>query len=317
MENFVPTNMDEFDKQLHDSVEVIVSGTLQYGGDVVAAIIVFIIGWWLAVFAEKFVARALSRIKNADTTLVNFISTAVRYGIMVVTIIAVLARFGVQTTSLIAVLGAAGLAIGLALQGTLSNVAAGVMLLLFRPYRIGHFVSVANGLSGTVRNLGLFTTELSMADHVQIIVPNNSIWGAAITNFSANPTRQMDIDIIIGYGDDADKVLSVMDKVVNAEKRVLHEKEPSFFIKTLNETSMTLTARFATKNSEFWATKFAVHKALKEAFLEEGIDIPPPARPIHIIEHEGENYPLVVKKPVKKTTKKASKKTVKKTTKKK
>lgn len=274
MDNLIPENLDKFDKQFHDTMEVLTTSLVTYGLDFISAIIVLVVGWWLSDICKKMVAKTLSRIKNADATLVNFISSAVRYAILIVTLIAVLARFGVQTTSLIAVLGAAGLAIGLALQGTLSNVAAGVMLLLFRPYRIGQYVDIG-GKSGTVRDLDLFTTELDMIDNVHITIPNSNIWGSPITNYSHNTNRRMDLDIAVGYNEDINSVLDVLRTIVNKDKRILHDKGPEFFVKTLGEASMILTARFWTKNSDYWAVKFAMNQALKETLQSEGIDIFP------------------------------------------
>ncbi|MEK9900436.1 MAG: mechanosensitive ion channel domain-containing protein, partial [Rhodospirillaceae bacterium] len=172
-----------------------------YGLNVIGALAIIVIGFIAAGWARRALERALSRSGHVDATIVRFFGSLLRYAIIAFVVIAALQRFGVEATSLVAVFGAAGLAIGLALQGTLSNAAAGVMLLMFRPFKIGDFID-AGGQSGTVKEVGLFTTEMATPDNVKIIVPNGAIWGQAIKNFSGNPTRRVDVVVGIAYGDD-------------------------------------------------------------------------------------------------------------------
>jgi small conductance mechanosensitive channel len=190
---------------MHGAAEVLTT----YGLDVVGAIFILVLGMWVAGKTHGMVTRGLTRAKRVDDTLIGFFANAAKYGVMILTVLAVLNQFGVETTSFIAVIGAAGLAIGLALQGTLSNVAAGVMLLIFRPYHVGDYVE-AGGNAGTVKELNLFVTVMATPDNVKIIVPNAQIWGDTVTNFSANPTRRVDLVMGISYEDNIDKAMAVM-----------------------------------------------------------------------------------------------------------
>ena len=183
-----------------------------YGFDVVGAVVILVIGWILAGWIGGGVRKALNRVSWMDNTIRPIFASVARYLVMIITLIAVLNQFGVQTASVIAVLGAAGLAVGLALQGTLSNVAAGVMLLFLRPFRTGDYVEVG-GKGGTVKEVSLFATELATADNVYISVPNSSIFGNTITNFSHHQTRRLDIPVGIGYGADIDRAFEVLLKV--------------------------------------------------------------------------------------------------------
>lgn len=271
------------EEKISSTTETAVTYLTTYGLEVLGAIIVLIIGWWLAGWAKRLVAAALGKIKNSDPTLTGFLSSMVRYVILAVTVVAVLGRFGVETTSLIAVMGAAGLAIGLALQGTLANVAAGVMLLFFRPFRVGQFVDVA-GHMGTVKNLGLFVTELSTIDNVQIIIPNGDIWGASIKNFSFNDKRRLDITCGIGYGDSIDDAMVVFRKVMSADERLLLDPELNVFVDSLGDSSVNITARFWVKASDYWQVKWDLTRALKLALDEANIEIPFPQRSVHMVQ---------------------------------
>lgn len=289
------------ESSISDLWEKFITGATTYGFDVLSAIIVLIIGWWIAARVQKLVERGLSRIKNADPTLTGFLSMMVRYAILAVVIMAVLERFGVETTSLVAVIGAAGLAIGLALQGTLSNVAAGVMLLIFRPFRVGHYVE-AGGHGGTVKRLGLFTTDLDTPDNVRVVVPNADIWGAPIKNYASNRKRRLDIGCGIGYGDDIDKAMKVMREIASKDERILDDPAVNVFVDSLGDSSVNLILRVFVPTSDYWDARWDLTKAVKQGFDKAGIEIPFPQRSIHMV------TPVDVKetKPKKKTTKKAS-----------
>lgn len=296
--------LEEFgisEKDISATTETLMTYMTTYGIEVLGAIIVLIAGWWFAGWAKKITEKALNRVKNADPTLTGFLSSVVRYLILAVTVVAVLGRFGVETTSLIAVMGAAGLAIGLALQGTLSNVAAGVMLLFFRPFRVGQFVDTG-GHMGTVQHLGLFVTELSTIDNVQIIIPNSDIWGAPIKNFSVNGKRRLDLQCGIGYGDNIDDAIAVFRKVVESDERVLTEPaELTVFVDSLGDSSVNITARFWLKSSDYWQTKWDLTRELKMALDKADIEIPFPQRFVHMVQP-----PVVEEKPKTKKTKKAA-----------
>ncbi len=246
-----------------------------YGLDVVAAIIILVLGWWFARWARRFLHQRLARTGKLDLMLVGFFSSFVKYAILTFTIIAVLSQFGVQTTSLITVLGAAGLAIGLALQGTLSNVAAGVMLLIFRPFRVGDYVEVA-GVGGVVKDVSLFITEMSTPDNIQITVPNGQIWGNVIRNLTVNDTRRIDLTVGIGYGSRLQHAFDAIRATIAKDPRILKEPEPLAALSGLGSSSLDLTVRAWVKTADYWPVRFDLLRAIKETLDAEGIEIPFP-----------------------------------------
>ncbi len=262
-------------------VEQLVAILTTYGLSVVGALAILIIGVFIAGRLRRFTERSLNRIERFDPTLSKFLSSLIRYIVLAVTIVAVLERFGVETTSLIAVLGAAGLAIGLALQGTLSNIAAGVMLLIFRPLKIGDFVEVA-GESGTVKGITLFVTELASGDNVQIIIPNGSVWGAAVKNYSFHSTRRIDFSIGVGYGDDLDKAASTIEAVIAADARCFKNPEPLIAVSELADSSVNFVVRVWCQSYDYSPLKFALTKAFKEGLDRAGVSMPFPQRDIHV-----------------------------------
>ncbi|HCI47365.1 MAG TPA: mechanosensitive ion channel protein MscS [Rhodospirillaceae bacterium] len=253
----------------------------EYGLDVVGAIVILVLGLIVSGWVSRAVRSGLSRVKSVDSMLRGFFASMAKYFVIAITLIAVLERFGVETTSFVAVLGAAGLAIGLALQGTLSNVAAGVMLLLFRPFKVGDYVEVA-GLSGTVADVSLFTTELTTPDNVQIVTPNSDIWGTAIKNFSHHATRRVQLIVGIGYGDDMDKAIEVIKGVISAEERIHAEPAPFVAVSNLGDSSVDITIRVWCDAANFWPLSFTLPKAVKEAFDKNDISIPFPQRDVHM-----------------------------------
>jgi len=255
---------------------------MTYGMNFLGALLILIIGWIVAGWAKRVVTRILSKSSKIDSTLTSFLSSGLRYIILIFTVIAVLGKFGVQTASLIAIVGAASLAIGLALQGTLSNVAAGVMLLIFRPFKIGDFINAA-GHAGSVKNLGLFVTEMATGDNVQIIVPNSQIWGASIQNYSAHDTRRVDLMIGIGYDDNIDHAIAEIGAVVEADDRSLKSPETSIFVGELADSSVNIVVRVWTKSGDYWPLKAALTKNIKHKFDEKGISFPYPQQDIHIV----------------------------------
>ncbi len=252
-----------------------------YGLSVVGAIVILIVGFVVAGWVRKSVKSALSRIQKVDETLRGFFSSLAYYAVVVFTIIAVLAQFGVQTTSFIAVIGAAGLAIGLALQGTLSNVAAGVMLLLFRPFKIGDYIE-GGGLAGTVKGISLFVTELATPDNVQIIAPNSQLWGSAIKNYSFHPTRRVDIVIGIAYEDQIDKALAAIVDECKKDSRVQADPAPMAAVTDLGDSSVNFTVRVWCNAADYWGLKFDLTKNLKNRMDAENISIPYPQRTVHM-----------------------------------
>ena len=251
-----------------------------YGLEVLGAILILIIGWNVAGWAQRATDRALSRVQWLDDTVRPLFTGSVRYLVLAVTIIAVLNQFGVETTSVIAVLGAAGLAIGLALQGTLSNVSAGVMLLFLRPFKVGDYI-VAGGTSGTVKELGLFATELATPDNVFVSVPNSSIFGGVIQNFSHHGTRRLDIGVGVAYDADLNVAMKVLLETLEKDGRALGDPAPQVMVTELADSSVNLNLRFWVDAADFWPCKFDMTKGIKEALDAAGIEIPFPQRVIH------------------------------------
>ncbi|MBO6580204.1 MAG: mechanosensitive ion channel [Thalassospira sp.] len=263
--------------------EMLKGFALGFGLDLLGAVLILIVGWWAAGRAAALVRHSLKNTKFVDATLKPLASSIVRYVILIFVIVAVLSNFGVETTSIIAVLGAAGLAIGLALQGTLSNIAAGVMILILRPLKIDEFVE-AGSISGTVVEITLFTTLLKTPDGVFISAPNSQIWNSAIKNYSRNPTRRLDIKVGISYDDDVDAALEFLKNLVASDERVLKDPEPMSFVATLGESSVDLTARGWVATSEFWPTFFDLTRKSKTELEAAGFSIPFPQRDLHVIE---------------------------------
>ncbi len=206
-----------------------------------------------------------------------------RWAVLAFTVIAVLGRFGVQTTSLVALIGAAGLAIGLALQGALSNVAAGVLLLALRPFRVGDAIDIA-GTAGVVDDMGLFVTRLTSFDGVPLFLPNSSVWGKQVSNYSQAGQRRNDLIVGIGYGDDVAKAMAVLQELVAGEERALEDPAPLVAVESLGDSSVNLLLRYWTGAGDFFATKLDMTRAVKERFDAEGISIPFPQRDLHVVE---------------------------------
>lgn len=269
------------EKDANEIIDQIILIATTYGIDVVGALVILIVGWTAAGWARRVTEKALGKSKRIDVTLQKFFGSLVRYAVIIFTVIAVLQQFGVQTTSFIAVLGAAGLAIGLALQGTLSNVAAGVMLMIFRPFGVDDFIE-GGGLSGTVVSLGLFTTEMKTADGIFIVAPNSQLWGGSLTNYSRNPTRRVQIVLGIDYGDSIDLAIDTAKKVVEAEPLGLKDPEPQYVVGEMADSSVNIYVRVWCNTADYWTVFFNLNKALKEACDAAGISIPFPQRSIHI-----------------------------------
>ena len=272
--------LDQLPPAIREQLDVLLPQLVEGGVNIVIAIVILILGLWFAGRCRTWTMRGLGRWPAMDEMLLNFFGTVVRYLVLTFTILAVLAKFGVQTASLIAVLGAAGLAVGLALQGTLSNVAAGVMLLIFRPFRAGHYVEVG-GVAGTVKALTLFTTELATPDNVQIMVPNSEVWGKPITNYTYHPTRRVDITFGISYGDDIGKAMQIIREALDADARCLTEPEAFIGVIGLGDSSVNIVTRVWVMNADYWQVRFDLMRHVKERFDEGGITIPFPARTIY------------------------------------
>lgn len=243
--------------------------------NVAQAMLFLVLGFWAAGFIKSLIRKRAVASTRVDVTLGVFLSTIAYYLVLVFVIIAVLQLFGFEATSLVAVLGATTLAIGLALQGTLSHVAAGVMLVLFRPYKLYEFVSIG-GESGTVEDINLFFTQLVTPQNIQVVVPNGDAWGSTITNYSRKETRRLDITFGIDYDDDIDKAINIILDVVKADERAHSEPEPWVRVTTLNDSSVDLQLRVWCNTGDYWEFNFSLLKKVKEAFDAGGITIPYP-----------------------------------------
>ena len=270
-------------EQLQEYATTAIELTTMYGLRLIGAILILVIGWVAANKLSRYVRVLCIRSPHIDQTLSHFFGSLTRYGILTFTIIAVLGQFGVQTASLIAVLGAAGLAIGLSLQGTLSHLASGVLLLLFRPFKIGDYIEVS-GHSGTVESLSLFMTELTMPDGVQILIPNGKVWDQAMKNYSYSPNRRIQIILGISYNDDINKAFKAINNTLTNDARILKDPTPFIGVGGLGASSVDITIRCWTKKEDFWDTQFDLHKALKEAMDQAGVEIPFPQRVLHLNE---------------------------------
>lgn len=268
-------------KTVETVIQTVIDVGTEYGMSVIGAVVILVIGWWIAGWAKRTVTRALNRVKSIDDTLTPFLSSIVGYVVKIFVLVAVLNQFGVQTTSLIAILGAAGLAIGLALQGTMQNVAAGVMLLVLRPFKAGDFID-AGGQAGTVVEISLFTTELRTPDGIFKSVPNSSIWGAAITNFSRNPTRRIDLVASISYGDDLPKAMEVLKSMLDADPRILKDPAPEVMTWAMAASSIDINLRAWVAIGDYWPTLFDLRKAVKLGLEQAGFTIPFPQQDVYM-----------------------------------
>ncbi len=244
------------------------------------ALIVFIVGKWLVSKLTMLVGKALHRSKM-DEMLIDFVQSLLSWALLLVVIIASLSQLGIDTTSLIALLGAAGLAIGLALKDSLSNFAAGVMLLVFRPFRLGDFVNVS-GVDGVVEKIHVFTTTILTTDNKENIIPNSAVYGSVITNYSAREKRRVDMVFGIGYDDDLKKAKAILMDIVVAHEKVLSDPEPAVMVAELGDSSVNFAVRAWSKTEDYWSVYFDCHEQVKLAFDEAGISIPYPQMDVHL-----------------------------------
>lgn len=272
----------DFKMDIESIYQTIVEYISLYGLKVLAAIAIFFAGKWLAKKAVG-IAKNLMLKAKIDETLVSFCGNILNGLALAFVIIASLNQLGVETTSLAAVIAAAGLAIGLALQGSLSNLAAGVMIILFRPFKIGDYVE-AGGTAGTVEEISIFTTIFKTPDNRQVIVPNNSITSGVIVNFSAKSERRVDLVVGVGYGDDLSKVKQVLTRIVEEDDRILHDMETKIAVSELADSSVNLVVRPWVKSPDYWGVYFDLTEKIKTTFDQEGISIPFPQRDVHVID---------------------------------
>lgn len=247
------------------------------------SLVILVVGWWISSLAGRAVERLVRRASQIDHTVVPIAQSVVIWAIRIFVIIAVLARFGVQTASIIAILGAAGLAIGLALQGTLQNIAAGIMLLVLRPLRAGEFVSVVGKGDGTVHEVGLFVSTFVQADGIYFTLPNSLIWGNPIINYSRNKTRRLDIEVGVRYGDDVDQAIDLLTKLVSARSDVLQDPAPQVMAMGYKESVVSVNIRAWANVEDYWNLRFDLHKDIVKTLAQAGFQMPVPARQVYAV----------------------------------
>jgi len=248
--------------------------------NVVTALVIFFVGKWVVNLIVGGIIKAMQK-GDLETTLRRFVASMSRAVLMVFVIIAAIHQLGIQTASLIALLGAAGLAVGLALQGSLSNFAAGVLIVLFRPYKVGDWIE-GGGVSGSVEDVQILTTVLKTGDNKRVIIPNSQIMGTTITNYSANDKRRVDLVIGVSYDDDIDKVRAEIEAVIAAEQRILADPPVTIAVSELADSSVNFVVRPWVKTEDYWGVFFALTEAIKKRFDQAGISIPYPQRDVHV-----------------------------------
>jgi small conductance mechanosensitive channel len=253
---------------------------IDLGIRVITAIVIFFIGKWVVALVVSGLKKAMQK-GDVDTTLRRFVANLVRMVLMLFVIIAAINHLGIQTASLIAVLGAAGLAVGLALQGSLSNFAAGVLIVLFRPYKVGDWIEGA-GVSGSVEEVQILTTVLKTGDNKRVIIPNSQIMGSTITNYSANPTRRVDLVVGVSYSDDLDKVRKELEDLVATDERILKDPAPTIAVSELADSSVNFVLRPWVNTADYWAVYFDLTERVKKRFDEVGVSIPFPQQDVYI-----------------------------------
>ena len=269
--------MQEFFEQL--DINQYVPAAVEFGTNILLAILILIVGFWIAGRISSAVRNLGEKYEKLDDTLFRFLGSIARYVVLAFVFIAVLNRFGVQTTSIVALLGAAGLAVGLALQGALSNLSAGVLLLIFRPYKVGDFVDAA-GKFGKVTEIDLFTTIMQTFDNQQIIIPNGQIWGEQIVNHSHHTIRGVDMHFGIAYDEDIDKAKAVIMEVLSAHEHVLKDPAPFVEVETLNDSSVDFLVRPFCDGAHYFDILYSVPEQVKKALDKAEIEIPFPHRKV-------------------------------------
>lgn len=259
---------------------------LEYGARIIGALIVLIIGMWIAKMVKKGIVKVMEK-RKVDATLISFCSSLLYMAMQIFVIVAALEKLNIRTTSFIAILGAAGLAIGLALQGSLANFAAGVLMIIFKPIKVGDFVE-AGGVIGGVVEIGIFTTVLKSPDNKKIIIPNSGVTGGNITNFNVNGTRRIEIIAGISYDDDIDKAKAILNDIVASDDRILKDPAPQVAMSEMADSSVNFVVRPWVKPDDYWGVFFDTTETIKKKFDEADITIPFPQRDVHLYQHKSD-----------------------------
>jgi small conductance mechanosensitive channel len=273
---------------MEENLEVIQELVVLYGVKILMALVIFIIGKWVVKKLANVIEKLMKK-NEVDPAIRNFAGSIIYYALLAFVCIAALGQLGIQTASFVAIVGAAGLAVGLALQGSLSNFAAGVLLLIFRPFKVGDFVEIA-GTSGVIQNIQIFTTELNTPDNKKVIVPNGGVISGNIVNYSANDTRRVDLVFGIGYSDDIDAARKVIEGILKADKRVLEIPAATVAVVELADSSVNFVCRPWVNTADYWDVYFDLTEAVKKAFDSSGISIPFPQQDVHMHQVETAAY---------------------------
>jgi small conductance mechanosensitive channel len=261
-------------------IEKFQDAVISSGPSLVGAMLVLVIGWWIAKLVTALLRRIMTR-AEVDPTLVSFAANLTYMALIVLVVISAVGQLGVNTTSFAAVIAAAGLAVGFALQGSLANFAAGVMLILFRPFKAGDFVE-AGGVAGIVEETQVFATRIRTPDNKEIIVPNGQITSGSIVNYSAKDTRRVDLVFGVGYEDDLAKAKTILHEVIASDERVLADPEPTIAVLELGESSVNFAVRPWVKTGDYWPVYFDLTERSKLEFDKKGITIPFPQTDVHV-----------------------------------
>ena len=273
----IPTSVDDVSRLWIEIQDIVTA----WGLKVIAAVAIFVIGRWIAMLVRRGVRRLMEK-SRVEPIIIGFVSSIAYIALLAFVVIAALGQLGIQTTSFIAVLGAAGLAIGLALQGSLANFAAGFLMIIFRPFKVGDFIEGA-GVAGVVEEIQIFTTTLKSPDNKIIIVPNAKLSGDNIVNYSAKETRRVDMSVGVAYDSDLSHVKTVLNDIISKDGRVLADPPPQVAVAELADSSVNFVVRVWTKSGDYWAVKCDMTETIKNRFDAEGIGIPFPQREIHIV----------------------------------
>jgi small conductance mechanosensitive channel len=273
---------------MEENLEFMQELVVLYGVKILMALVIFIIGKWVVKKLANVVEKLMQK-NEVDPAIRNFSGSIIYYALLAFVCIAALGQLGIQTASFVAIVGAAGLAVGLALQGSLSNFAAGVLLLIFRPFKVGDFVEIA-GTSGVIQNIQIFTTELNTPDNKKVIVPNGGVISGNIVNYSANDTRRVDLVFGIGYSDDIDAARKVIEGILKADKRVLEIPAATVAVVELADSSVNFVCRPWVNTADYWDVYFDLTEAVKKAFDNSGISIPFPQQDVHMHQVEAAAY---------------------------
>ena len=277
MEN---VNLPDLGFDWNEVIVMLKTTGIEFAINLVTAIAIFYVGRMVVGLLMRGLKKMMQA-QDVDVTLQTFVGNLVRMVLLVFVIIAAISALGIQTTSFIAIIGAAGLAIGLALQGSLSNFASGVLIVLFRPYKVGDFVEAA-GISGVVEEVQILTTVLKTGDNKKVIVPNGQIMDSVITNYSANDQRRVDMTFGVSYDDDLDKVRSTLEQLIAADDRILDDPACTIAVSALADSSVNFVVRPWVKSADYWGVMFDLTEAIKKRFDKEGISFPFPQQDVHL-----------------------------------